>query len=346
MGGGLKPMGPLIRTASLRGFAQLVSDLGGDPSRLLLRFGLPVDALSSDDAMVPITAHDLMLDAAARELDCPDFGLRLAEAQDLTILGPLALAIESSATVAEALQCASRFLFVHSPALRIGIEDDPFGSRGVVCITYRKDLAESTYSPQAIELGLGLLHHVTFALVGSSAGLRSVLLSHQPIAPRSRYLEFFGVDVRFGTTVAGLRVERRLLDADFAGTDVLIRQVVTEHLASHYPDPATLVSVRVRAILAEGLGVQTPSLARTARLLSLHPRTLQRRLAAEGTHLDSILDTVRREAAHRYLTTTDLPLGQVTAMVGFAEQSSLAHAVRRWFGVSPRELRRASPVGD
>ncbi|WP_307835125.1 helix-turn-helix domain-containing protein [Streptomyces adelaidensis] len=63
----------------------------------------------------------------------------------------------------------------------------------------------------------------------------------------------------------------------------------------------------------------------------------------QGTSFEAVLDEVRRDAAHRYITTTDLPFGQVAVLVGFTEQSTLSHAVRRWFGVSPRELRR--PAG-
>jgi AraC-like DNA-binding protein len=79
-----------------------------------------------------------------------------------------------------------------------------------------------------------------------------------------------------------------------------------------------------------------------AHLFSVHPRTLQRQLAAEGTTFEEVLDGVRREEARRYLTTTDLPLGQVAALVAFSEQSSLSHACRRWFDATPRALRQSS----
>ena len=51
--------------------------------------------------------------------DRPDLGLRIARRQDLSLLGPLALAIENSPTVADALACSTRYLFVHAPAMRI-----------------------------------------------------------------------------------------------------------------------------------------------------------------------------------------------------------------------------------
>lgn len=345
---GLRPrnvcvMGPMIRAASLHGFDPVVRSAGGDPDELLARFGIAPHSLD-DDGLISITAHDLMLDAAARQLACPDLGLQLAEKQDLSILGPLALAIESSPTAAEALECTSRFMFVHSPALSIGLADDPGERRGVVALQYRKDLLESPYSPQAMELGLALFYRVATAMLGSSTGLRSVLFPHRPLSPINRYTEFFGLSgVRFGAPIAALCVEVHVLDAGFTGANELIRRTAVEHLAQLYPDPDTLVSVRVRRALAESLATGSPiTVTRIARLLATHPRTLQRRLTNEGTSFARILDDVRHDIAHRHITSSDLPFTEIAALVGFAEQSRLSHAVRRWTGMSPRELRTSA----
>lgn len=337
--------GPLIRATSLRGFTPLVERLGGDPAELLTRFGIPAGALDSDEAMVPITAHDLMLDTAASELDCPDFGLRLADDQDLTVLGPLALAIESSSTVAEALDCASQYLFVHSPALKISLEADPLGHRQVVALTYRKDLRESPYSPQAMELGVGVFRRLAEMLIEGTTGLRSVVLPHAPLSPVHRYREFFGVEVQFGREPAALRVERHLLEERFRSANESIRRVALDHLRRTYSDPEATVTAQVRGALADRLGTAPVGIDQIARLLSLHPRTLQRRLAAEGTGFEVILDDVRRTAAGRYVTGSDLPFARVAGIVGFSEQAAFSRAVRRWFGISPRELRRRGPPG-
>lgn len=333
----------MIRAASLRGFDALVSGIGGDPHEWLARFGMDSSVLADDDALIPITAHDLMLDTAAAELGCPDLGLRLAAMQDLSILGPLAVAIEASPTVADALDCASRYLFVHSPALRLGVVADPFEQRGVVALSYGKDLRESTYSAQGMELGLGVFHRVALSLVGSAAALRSVLVPHPPLSPVRRYLDHFGTDVRFGAEIGALRMNRQVLEEGFSSADAAIREVAIHHLSSQFRDPHLDLGSRVRLAIAESLRTSRPTIASTARLFDLHPRTLQRRLADEGTTFGDILDDVRREAAYRYLTTTDLPIGHVALMVGFAEQSTLTHAVRRWFGRSPSQVREVRP---
>lgn len=322
----------------------MVTELGGDPAAYLRRFDIPPSALESGDALISITAHDLMVDTAARELCCPDLGLRMANIQDLSILGPLAIAIEASDTVAAALDCVSKFMFVHSPALRVSVEPDPRGRREVVALTYHKDLRESPYSPQAMEQGLGVFHRVALALVGGEIGLRSVEFPHQPLSPLRVYTEFFGADVQFGCAQGSLRVERSLLDRPFGSADAAIRRVALDYLTSHHADPEDRLATQVRRALAESLGTTEPSIGHVARLFAVHPRTLQRRLAAESTTFDQILDEVRCDLAVRHILTTDLPFGQVAAMVGFADASTLSHAVRRWRGLSPRELRHRGGI--
>ena len=335
-------MQPLIRAASLRGFSALVTELGGDPAELLERFGIAPQTLQDEDGLLSITAHDRMLDAAADALDCPDLGLRLAERQDLTILGPVARAIRSAETATEALDSAAQFMFVHSPVLTIGVDEDPWGRRGVVALTYRKELAESPYSPQAIELGLGVFYQVAVQLLGHSTGLRSVEIPHGPLSPVDRYLDFFGADVKFDRPVAALCADRRVLDSAFATADEQIRRGALDHLADAYADPAASLANQVRRVVSESLPGQIPPLATVARTLLLHPRTLQRRLAVVDTTYERVVDDLRRDRAHRFITTTDLTFIQIADLVGFAEQSTLSHAVRRWFGVSPGELRRRS----
>lgn len=333
-------MEPLIRSASLRGFAPLLRTLGADPNVYLDRFGIPREALNRDDGLVSITAHDLMLDAAAQELDCPDLGLRLAEHQDLDILGPIAVAVAASSNGAEALRYAAQFMFVHSPVLAVEISQDPWKDRGVVALTYRKDILQSPYSPQAIELGLGVFFHVGTSLLAGTPGFRSVEIPHAPMAQVSRYTDFFGTDVKFNRPTAALRVERRLLESTFATADDSVRSAAVDFLAARYANPNHSVVHRTRLAVAEHLHAGAPSLATVAALLTQHPRTLQRQLAREGTSYAVILDSVRQEAAYRFLTTTELPLGQIADLVGFGEQSALSHAVRRWYGVSPRSLRQ------
>jgi AraC-like DNA-binding protein len=331
-------MEPMVRAAGLRGLPSVIGTLGGDPGEWLARFGLGTAVLDSDDAVIPALDAARLLETAAAELSCPDLGLRLSAVQDAAVLGPVAVAIENSATFGEALDITRRFLFVHSDALTVDQIPDPSGRPGIAGLRYATT-GDLPLPPQTADLGLGLLHRITTLLHQGPYGLRSVHLPHPRLAPVGVYRDFFAAEVRFNLQEAVLRVPAGLAGEPLPGGNQMLRDLALAYLTSHFPSPGSSVASRVRVLLARSLGPSVPSVAAIAGLLRLHPRTLQRRLAAEQTSFEGILDEVRRAAAFRLITTTDLSFGQVTAMVGLAEQSALTRAVRRWFGLTPRRLR-------
>jgi AraC-like DNA-binding protein len=103
---------------------------------------------------------------------------------------------------------------------------------------------------------------------------------------------------------------------------------------------------RVRAAIQQTLGTAPTNITTVAALLSLHPRTFQRRLAAEETSFATLLDDVRRHAARRYLTGTDLPLTQVAGLLNFSEQAALTHSCRRWWSATPTAVRRNRALAE
>ncbi|MGK5533270.1 AraC family transcriptional regulator ligand-binding domain-containing protein [Streptomyces sp. URMC 129] len=330
----------VIRSAGLRGFRATVTELGGDPEDCAARAGLPVAALDADDLMVSDEAVAKALEIAARDLDCPDLGLRIATRQDFGMLGALALAIQSSATVAEALECTSRYLFVHARSLSLSLEPDPYGTPGIAALRYGP-LPGLPAPVQGTDLGLGFLHRAILFLVGPY-GLRGVELPYRPAAPASVYEDFFGAPVRFGRPAAVLRIPTSLGPRPLARGDEHLRHLALTFLAERAPAAGGQPDVvpRVRAAVRQSLGTAPPDIRTVARLLTVHQRTLQRRLSDQGTTFAAIVDDERRRAARRYLVGTDLPLSQVAGLLGLSEQSALTRCCRRWWGTTPSAVRR------
>lgn len=318
----------------------MVVELGGDPVAIARRTDVPEAALDADDVLVEDIALARMLEIAAAELACSDLGLRIAARQDVSLLGPLALAIQNAPSIGDALEATSRYLFVHAPGMRIWLQPDPDGVRGVEALRY--DVTPAGIDPprQGTDVSLGSLHRAIVSLVGGSYGLRTVDLPHQPLAPRSVYEDFFGVPVRFGRPAALLRLPSSLRDLPLAVRDESVRQMALDFLARQSPAGDVLLTSRTQGALQQLLGTGAPGIDDVARLLDVHPRTLQRRLADEGTTFAAVLDDVRQSVARRYLVTTDLPLSQVAGLLGFSEQAVLSRACRRWWGQTPREVRR------
>ncbi len=329
----------VIRSAGLRGFRATVAELGGDAEEFAAAAGLPIAALDADDLLVPDQAMAMVLELAAERLHCPDLGLRIATRQDLGMLGPLALAIRSSPTLADALECTSRYLFVHARSLRLSLEPDPYGDRGVTALHYGVQPG-LPITVQGTDLGLGFLHRALGRLVDGPYGLRSVELPYRPPAALSVYEEFFGAPVRFDRPAAILRVPSSLTARAVAGSDETLRRLALAFLAEQSADSGASFEPKVRAAVRQLLGTTAPEIGSVARLLTVHPRTLQRRLAAENTSFAAILDDVRRTEARRYLTTTDLPMSQIASLLGLSEQATFTRACHRWFRITPTALRR------
>ncbi|MGW5571556.1 AraC family transcriptional regulator [Nocardia thailandica] len=331
-----------IRAAALRGVDGLIADLGGDPRELLGEFGVTVAEVDSDEAVLPAATIMRILRTAARRLDCPDFGLRLAGRQDLSMLGPLALAVANCDTLGGALECASRFLFVHNPTLRLSRVADPEHYAGVAALAYRMSLPDIPHDPQAVDAGLGLLHRCVGAMSGGYE-LLGVHLPPPPLTDPAVYAEFFGAPVRFGADEAVLRMPAKMWDqAVSPRVNPELRRMVVDYLEANYTDPRDGLTVAARSAVGRALGTVPVRLELIAGWLHLHPRTLQRRLAAEGTTFEAIVDDARRTTALRLLTRTDLPLSQVASLIELAGQSALTRASRRWFADTPSRVRRAA----
>jgi AraC-like DNA-binding protein len=78
----------------------------------------------------------------------------------------------------------------------------------------------------------------------------------------------------------------------------------------------------------------------------LSARTLQRRLADTGKTFRGLVEGVRMEEALHLLRTSQLSLHEISECLGYSEPSSFSHAVRSYWGATPRELRRRNASGD
>jgi AraC-like DNA-binding protein len=77
--------------------------------------------------------------------------------------------------------------------------------------------------------------------------------------------------------------------------------------------------------------------ARAARRLGTSVRTLQRRLAAERTTFQEVLDQTRSEIARELLAAPDVRMKEVSRALGFSDTRAFRRAYRRWTGRSPRD---------
>jgi AraC-like DNA-binding protein len=323
----------------MQGFQRLMRSLGHDPEPILLGCGLDPAALSDEDHPVPVQAAFDVMAAAVEQTGLEDLGLRAARFQDISMLGPLALAMQHSPTLQDAMNYLSRYLFVQSPALSMSLH------------LLAADSAELRYDPsdgghlrvvpQVFDHGIGLAHVVLRGLAGGQYRLQAVSLRHTPRGTLRPYLGFFDAPVRTGQAHCGLCFSPAILGAPVLSARPALLKVAAEYLNQHFPEPSR-IGARVRLALTHSIATSILDKTAVAALLCIHPRTLQRRLQAEGTSFEEIRDQVRRQAAIRYLADGRYPIGRVAGLVGFAEQSALTRFCRKVFQATPREIRSRS----
>ncbi|TPQ33128.1 MULTISPECIES: AraC family transcriptional regulator [Cupriavidus] len=339
-------MDALVRASGLRGYPALMRDLGCDPTPLLQRYHLDEGALGSDDAMISLRAVVHLLEASAEQTRTGDLGLRLSRHQSIDVLGPLSIALQNAPTIRAAMDFAARHTFVHSPGLVYAVHKHSEFANDAAEVSIEIRLSRQPAQRQTIDLCLADIHNFTRLLAGDRYLLRAVSVPHTPVVPVSTYERFFGARVWVEQPRASLHLSRSTLAADLLGVDATLRRIAEDYIFRHFGSEQGSVSDRVRQVLRQTLGTSSHSKATVADLLALHPRTMQRRLAAEATSFEAIRDDVRRELAMRYLCETSLPLGQISLLLGLPAQSALSRACRQWYGVPPSALRKHKRAAD
>jgi AraC-like DNA-binding protein len=332
-----------VRVDALRKFAQVVADLGGDPDALLSRFQIAPATLSNRHAVVPFRTLARLLERASVELACPDFGMRLAAAQgEAKFLGPLEYVMRNSRTVREAFCYTIGHVQVYSTAALMRF-DAPFAD-GTVLLRIGARLARLSNDLQAAERGLLLAQQKALSISSGRVGAREIWFTHEPLSPLSTYREYFGASVRFGQSANGLVFAERDLDIPILNPDPQLYEMVTGFIEHRFPATDSVFTPRIRRIVERLLLAGSCTYSGVASMLGMQPRTLQRRLRAEGESFEAIKDGVRREIALRYLKRSTIPLLRVAKMLGYSDTSALSRSCYRWFCASPRQLRSGEAV--
>ncbi|RJF88619.1 AraC family transcriptional regulator [Oleomonas cavernae] len=324
-------MTDMIGGTSLLHYASLVSSLGGDPEALIRARGVDPTSVGDPDRLMSFSTAAALVGSAAAELNCPDFGMRLAKWQGIQILGPVALLIRHSETVADAIDGVSRFLYHCAPPDIAKLKRGPQSAVFTLEVA-RRQLA---YREQWIEKGLVIAMEAFRLMLGEAFVPLRVTMQHRRISPPGTYRKYFGRPVEFGCELNSVHLPADALCQPIRGRDPAVLALAESHLAQI--GPALPLVEHVRELIHQMFKVNRANLVSIAQAMDIHPRVLQRRLAEAGSSFEGILDVARRDLA-RHLSATGMPVSQIAAMLGYAEQSSYTRACWRWYSESPRQL--------
>jgi AraC-like DNA-binding protein len=322
----------------LKFFPDLVTDLGGDPILLLSHFGKTLADLLNTEGGVSYRLMVDLLEHAATERGCADFGLRLAARQGGTnVYGPMGTVMKNSNTFGEALAYVGKHAYAHSLVARIRLERR--NTDQSIFVGHDILLEHLPSRRQAIEQILLLGHLGAKEMTGGQARVRKVYFRHQPLSPLSTYRRHFGCEVRFNQPKDGVVFSHRDLQSPIIEANPKAFEAATSLIDTSFTRVAPPLHVQVRGLIGQFLGTQHCHIKHIAAELGLHPRTLHRRLQAEGKSFQHVKDEVRRDVALDYLRHTDLDLTQIAERLGYAEHSVFTRRCVHWFSIAPSHMR-------
>jgi AraC-like DNA-binding protein len=328
----LEPSAPLVGAGAIRAFGDALERLGYDVDALLAGAGLRRRELEDPDAMVPCAAMSQLIGGAVAERRHSDLAAQLAHVTPVGAHPLLDYLVLTSDTVADALEQLVRYFHVTRSPVRCTLVHDGDVSRLVI------DAGADTFAAQ-YDSAL-LVHHLR-AETGQRVDFRCVSLTGVPDDRRS--LErMLGCAVVAPSTWNGVELAHDMLSVPLLRRDAALRRVLERHAGSvqaHPESPGSIVD-QVSTVIASRLRLGVPTLTVVARQLAMAPRTLQRRLGAEGTTFERLTDDVRRRTAERLLRDASLAVGEIGYLLGFSEPSAFQRAFRR-HRLSPSAYRRS-----
>ena len=328
-------MSNLIRAALAKVFVLHGDALGVDTQVELDKQGLTRESFLNDDALLPFTSIVKLLENSAKSAKVPDLGLRLAQHQDFSILGPLAVMMRHATTIREAMHLASAYSFINSDALQFYVQSS-FDQPGYVHLCLEFVVRNRPACAQTLELAMGTMAKFLTLMHKPSIRIESLNLPHRRVGPLSSYNDLLKCECRFEAQFASLVISEAALDLKLKRGDSLLRDMAREYIDARHPSPNKSTANRVLELLRRDIGVKQLTLQSISDHLHCKSRTLQRRLLDEGFNFEELLDQVRRDRCIELLSgDRRVGLTEIAHMIGYADQSILTRSCWRWFGCSP-----------
>jgi AraC-like DNA-binding protein len=284
----------------------------------------------------PMESFCQILIAAARRLDDPYLGLHLGQTVQPSYLGALGYVLLACGSLGEVLLNMQRY---HRLIHDLNPVEPLFDEQGNLVLQW----GVTRGKPGALFDELGIASCMKFGRDLCQGQLDPLAIDFVNPGPPdvTPYISFFRCPVRFNQPFTRIVLPLTALQMPLRQSDPLLLELLApqvEAALSQLPDAANLIET-TRRIIANIAPDGVPELEQVAHELYLSPQVLYKRLADQGVNFRNLREDVLHQLAESHLMDESLPLSEVSALLGYTEQSAFSRAFKRWTGLTPAQWR-------
>lgn len=315
---------------------------------VLVELGLPVLALQEPDISI---THDQQLDCIALLLErlhgvspalqAVETGLEV----ELTIFGVLGLSMMYAPSLPEAMRLITTY-----PELSWGHSRITAATEGeVLMLSFEMEdsLVEGVANPERVRrfcttLDLAAAIRMVGLLLDTRERPHEVWFRFPRPADARAIEDALGCPVRFDAPRSCVLHSRDIWERPIPSANNVICRLYEKQAAELARRLRTDVPFAEQARRLLWVSSPPPDRPTVARLLGLAPRTLSRRLDAEGTSYGELRQEVRFSRAKELLRNPRLQLAEIADRLGFSDPAAFSRAFRKWSGDTPSDWRAAA----
>jgi AraC-like DNA-binding protein len=331
--------GSLVPPIYARLLRMLLQHADVDGDRVLAAAGLDWATLVTDDRRLGRDTIVRLAEGAMSATRRPWLGLDLGSGAPVSAHGALGYAVVTSRDLREALLTLARYGTTRNDAMAWRCIDTRDGL--TMEAVERTDLGG--VRAFVIDTVLGAILRMIETAVGEVPRSLRIALPLPTPPWRDQYQRFGAAEVRFEQPAFALHFDQRDLSLPCIGADAKAHAGACRECDEALAEVAgASMAQRVAGLLASVGDDGYPRMTEIAARCGISTRTLIRRLHEDGVTFQQLLDAARKQRAQWMLVHTAEPVEEIAARLGYVDTSNFSRTVRRWFGVSPRELRDAA----
>jgi len=335
---------PTVRIGLVIAIPEVLASLGANPAEVLGEVGLELKLFDDPDSRISYVARGRLLAHCAQRTGCAHFGLLVGQRASLRSFGLIGLLARSAQDAGSALRSLVRHFHYQARGAVLALEVD--GDLAV--LSYESYQLQAAATDLVGDGAVAIAFNILRELCGPDwmpIELRFVHRRPSDVAP---FRQFFRAPLRFDAEQYAVVFSATWLARALPGTDPDLRRLLQEQIDKLEHQHEDDFAEQVRSMLRHALVTGYSGADQIAALFSVDRRTLNRRLNAQGTGFQQILDEVSFEIARQMLTDSAMDIVQVADLLGYANASAFTRAFRRWSGDTPaawRDQAKANP-GD